>query len=305
MNIHSCARTCPASRALLVERVEELGWTVNEAADAAGVSERTTYKWLARFRCEGPVGLQDRSSRPHRSPRQTSAAVERRVLSLRRKRYSGPLVARKMSMPRSTVACVFNRHGLGQLRRLDPKEPVHRYEWDEPGDLLHVDIKRLARIERPGHRVHGDRRTTVKGAGHEAVHVAVDDHSRVAFSAVLPDQTGESAVVFLKWALAFYATLGLTLRRVLTDNGSAYESQLWADACDECGLEHWRTRPFRPQTNGKAERFIQTLLREWAYARPYAHSRYRTRALRRYLEHYNFERPHGSLHDEPPGSRIP
>lgn len=299
MNIHSRARTTPVSRALLVDRVQRCGWAVAQAAQHASISVRTAYKWLARART-GDLG--DRSSVPARMPRLTDSNRTDLIILLRRCRMSGPAIARSLVMPRSTVARVLEREGLGRWQL--SRAAVVRYQRDRPGELIHLDIKKLARIVRVGHRITGNRRDTVDGAGWEYVHVAIDDASRIVYAEVLSDETGPTCVAFLKRAVAYYRHLGLQLKQLLTDNGAGYRSHLFRHACSRERLEHLFTRPYRPCTNGKAERVIQTLLREWAYSRPYRRSRDRTRALRIWLSYYNRWRPHGSLAGRPPLSRL-
>lgn len=304
MDIHPLARSCPRSRALAVSRVREERWTVAEAAEAAGFSTRTLHKWLRRFDEEGAQGLLDRHSRPRRMPRRTKPYWEKRILALRARKLTGPAIARRLGLPASTVARVLKRHRQHRLSLLEPKEPVQRYEHEHPGALLHLDIKKLARIERPGHRVHGDRRTRVHGAGWEYVHVCIDDASRLAYAEVLVDEKGGTAAHFLHRALAWFARQKVRVQRVLTDNGACYRSKVFAAVCRRNDIRHIFTQPYRPQTNGKAERFIGTLVREWAYVKTYAHSRIRAAALRPWLRHYNRERPHGSLDGKAPISRI-
>ena len=305
MNVHSLARTTPISRALLVDRVLRERWAVGEAAEAAGISERTAFKWLARHRSEGCFGLIDRSSRPHWSPARIPAGWRDLILKLRRSRKTGPEIAEELGLPRSTVARVLRRAGLQRLNLLEPREPANRYERKRPGELIHLDIKKLARIVgRVGHRIHGDRSVRVRGKGWEFVHVAIDDHSRLAYVEVLGDEKGVTAAAFLERAVAWFRRHGIRAQRVLTDNGSCYRSHLFQLACQRHGIRTLRTRPYRPQTNGKAERFIQTLIREWAYVRPYQDSKLRTKALKPWLRYYNRQRPHGSLNRKPPISRI-
>jgi len=305
MNAHSLARTTPLGRETLVNRIVREGRSVSQAAAQLGVSARTAYKWLARYRSEGAAGLRDRSSRPHESPAKIDHGREQVILTLRRSRHSGPQIARSLRMPKATVARVLKRAGLHRLRYLDPPEPPNRYERKRPGELLHLDVKKLARIAgRVGHRIHGDRSKTIEGAGWEFVHVCIDDMSRLAYAEILPDERGCTASAFLRRALAFYRQHGIRVERVLTDNGSCYRSHLFRCLCLRRSIRLLKTRPYRPQTNGKAERFIQTLLREWAYARPYTHSRFRARALTPWLRHYNQRRPHGSLDGLPPISRL-
>jgi len=305
MNVHSLARTTPRSRALLIQRVLVQKRSVTATAEALGVSPRTVYKWLARHREGGPAALQDRSSRPRRSPRRLHAERIELVVRLRRCRQTSPQIARGLKMPCSTVARVLQRAGLHRLKLLEPQEPPRRYERRRPGDLLHLDIKKLGRIVRVGHRIHGNRSIRTEGAGWEFVHVCIDDRSRLAYVEVLPDERQGTTTGYLERAVAFYRRLDIRVRAVMTDNGPAYLSHLFAFACRTLRLRHLRTRPYRPRTNGKAERFIQTLLREWAYARPYLNSWLRIRALKTYLRYYNRRRPHGALNGRPPISRLP
>jgi transposase InsO family protein len=304
MDLHSGARTCPASRALLATRVREQRWTVSAAARAAGISRVTAHKWVERSR-GSEADLRDRSSRPHRSPTRTPWMWEDMVVLLRRTGMTGPKIAWDLKLPRATVARILERHGLQRLRDLEPVVRPERYEHRRPGDLVHLDVKKLGRIERVGHRIHGDRTARVRGAGWEYVHVAVDDRTRVAYVELHRDETAATTAGFLRRALAWYRTVGVRVRRILTDNGSGYLGRLFAQACAELSVRHGRTRPYRPRTNGKAERFIQTMLREWAYAVAYTHSRIRARALPRWLTHYNKRRPHSSLAGVVPFSRLP
>lgn len=305
MNIHSLAKTCPQSRLLLVERIRKEQWTVSEAAEAAGISQRTMYKWLARFRDEGVSGLLDRPSRPICSPRRTPAIRRDMVISLRRSRMTGRQIARRLKMSRATVARILARAGLSRIRDLEPPTPPRRYQRRRPGELLHVDIKKLGKIGRIGHRIHGNRRLATRGIGWEFVHVCIDDASRLAYVEVLGDERGTSCEAFLRRAVAWYRDRGIRVTEVMSDNGSGYISRNFREAVDQLRLCHIRTRPYRPQTNGKAERFIQTLLREWAYERPYKKSAHRRQRLQGYLRHYNEVRPHSSLAGQPPISRIP
>lgn len=304
MNIHRSAKSVPASRLLLVKRVLEGGWSASEAAEAAGLSERSAYKWLRRFREHGAAGLEDRSSRPHRCPRATSEKRTELVLELRRCRLSGPAIADRLKMPRSTVGRLLKRHGLGKLKFLEPKEPANRYEHCAPGDLVHLDVKKLNRFSVPGHRVTGDRSVRTRNVGWDFVHVAIDDYTRLAYVEVLDDERTDTAQRFLKRAVAWFERRGVTVRRLLTDNGSCYVSYALAELCAELGIKHSFTRPYRPRTNGKAERFIQTLLREWAYVRPYRTSDERNAQLGAFVRRYNYHRPHGSLDRKPPSSRL-
>lgn len=304
MNLHRRAKTCPESRGLLVDRVSS-GWTVKAAAEALGISRRTAFKWLRRFREEGNAGLHDRSSCPRRSPRATEAAVVAQVLDLRRTRLPATDVARRLSLARSTVGLILRRHGLSRWSSLFEREPPRRYEHEAPGDLLHLDTKKLARIEGIGHRITGDRARSHRRAGWEVAHVAIDDHSRAAYVEILPDETKSTTAAFLQRALFYFKSQGIQIRKLLTDNGGAYRSKSFAlVAREELGLKHGFTRPYRPQTNGKAERFIQTALREWAYKVPYHSSEERCQALTLWLHHYNHHRPHSSLGGKPPASRV-
>jgi transposase InsO family protein len=304
MNIHSLARTCPASRALLVERVRHHGWRTVRAAEAAGVSARTAYKWLSRHRDGGVEALADRSSRPHELAGKLPEDWEGVVLELRRSRLTGPVIAKRLGLARSTVARVLKRNGLARLSALDERPEPRRYERQTPGSLVHLDVKKLGRIGRAGHRVHGDRRTRVRGIGWEFVHVCVDDATRLAYVEVLSDERGPTAAAFLRRAAQYYARHGIRVRQVMTDNGSGYVSRPFHSAIVELQLRHIRTRPYRPRTNGKAERFIQTMLREWAYAVPYMHSAQRTTVLAHWLSFYNHERPHGGLNGLSPFDRL-
>ena len=299
MNLHSKARTCPESRALLVERVIRLGWSVVHASEAAGVSSKTAHKWLTRYAEGGATALVDRGSRPRSSPNRLAKEWVKLILLLRRSRMSGPAIAERLKLPKSTVARVLERNGLSRLRALEPVRPVTRYEWDKPGDLLHLDVKKLGRIKGIGHRITGDRTSRNRGIGWEYVHVCVDDASRVAYVEVLGDETGETSVAFLRRAVAWYRSMGIRVRRVLTDNGSGYRSRVFAVACRELNVTHRRTRPYTPRTNGKAERFIQTLLRECAYAIAFTSSAQRRTALAGWLRHYNEGRIHGALKTTP------
>lgn len=304
MKLHPNSKTTPRSRAVIVQRVEEEGWTVAETAEAFGVSERTVHKWRHRWRAGGWAGLEDRPPRPHRSPTKTAAATEGRIGRLRHKRLSAIAIARKLQMARSTVGAVLRRHGWARLAPERPREPVVRYERPHAGELLHVDIKSLGRIERPGHRIHGDRTTRARGAGYEHVHVCIDDASRVAYVELLPTLRAADACGFVARAVAWFGRHGVQVQRVMTDNGSAYLSKDFAVLCQRLGARHIRTRPYRPRTNGKAERFIQTLMREWAYRRAFQHSRWRHRSLKPWLVRYNHSRPHTSLGYKTPMNRL-
>lgn len=315
MKLHANARTCPNSRALIAERVLARGWSLAAAAEAAGVSERTARKWVGRFRAEGLPGLVDRSSAPHRRPRRTPPELVAAIEALRRLRLTGAEIALKLGIPLATVSRWLKRIGLGKRSRLAPPEPPNRYERARPGELVHVDIKKLGRFRQPGHRVTGRgghnrvTQTTAAGRGRgvvgwDFVHVCVDDATRIAYVEVLPDERGTTAAGFLERAVAWFAERGVDIERVMTDNGSCYVSKDHAAACRQLGLRHLRTRPYRPRTNGKAERFIQTLQREWAYATAYTSSDERRSHLPAWLNHYNYRRPHGSLSHQPPAARL-
>jgi transposase InsO family protein len=314
MKLHGNHRTCPSNRLLICRRVLEEGWTVQQAAEAAGCSVRTAAKWLRRFR-EGDRKLLDRSSRPQRSPRRLSAERVQAIELLRRLRMTAAEISELLWIPLSTVSLWLKRIGLGKRSRLLPPEPPNRYERRQPGELVHVDLKQLGRISvrGAGHRVLGHRRSQLKRrvggrsagiTGFEYLHVMVDDHSRLAHAEVLDDLTADCAIASLRRAIDWFAQRGVRVRAVMTDNGSCYRSRAYAHALRELGLRQLRIRPYRPQTNGKAERFIQTLLREWAYARIYGSSTERTAALPLYLERYNYHRPHGSLGKQAPAARL-
>jgi transposase InsO family protein len=313
MKLHANAPLGPKGRATMVKRVLEDGIALTEAAEAAGVSARTAGKWVRRYRAGGEAGLLDRSSAPQHVHNATTPERIEAITALRRERLTGPEIAETLEMPTSTVSAVLKRIGLGKLSRLEPAEPIRRYERSRPGELIHVDVKKLGRISAKGagHRVTGKRDTQIKrgrdGAlrtGWERVHVCVDDATRLAYVEVLSDEKATTAVGFLKRALAFYASHGIEVRRLMTDNGSAYVSAAHALACRALGIKHIRTRPYRPQTNGKAERFIRTMLREWAYAAVYGSSAERTAALSGWMERYNFRRRHGALGHRPPIARL-
>lgn len=305
MRVHRNAKTTPYMRALLVDRIRQHGWALAEAAAAAGVSGRTAYTWLQRHRLGGHAALEDRSSRPHRQPRRTPPDVVAAILAARYARRTAWAIAVQLQVPRSTVAVILARAGLNRLAWMTPRAPIVRYEYPHPGALVHLDIKPLARIVRVGHRIHGDRRRSVEGAGYEFAHVAVDDHSRVSYVEVLADQRGRTTAGFLRRVIAWFAARGVRIQRVLTDNGSAYRADVFRAVAVARRVRLLRTRPYRPQTNGKAERFIQTLIREWAYVVSYTSSARRTRALRPWLRYYNTARPHTALGYRPPCTRFP
>jgi transposase InsO family protein len=315
MKVHATAPLGPMGRETMVVRVLEQGWSLTEAAEAVGVSERTCSKWVARYRAEGAAGLVDRSSAPRSIPHRTPDELVEVIVLLRRLRMTGAEIAFCLAMALSTVSAVLLRVGLGKLSRLDPPEPPNRYQRRRAGELLHIDVKKLGRIRGgAGHRVTGKRRgnpTKTNAAGQrerqvgwEYVHVCVDDATRLAYVEVLGDEKATTAVGFLSRAIAFYAAHGVTVERVMTDNGSAYRSTIHTFACRALGVRHLRTRPYRPRTNGKAERFIRTLLAGWAYGAIYATSRERAAALDGWLWTYNHRRPHGALSHKPPIARL-
>jgi len=313
MKIHGNAKTCPHSRLLLCRRVVEQGWSLARVAEAAGVSERTVAKWLGRYRTEGEAGLGDRSSAPGEVANRTAEERIELLAALRRLRMTAAEIAEVLAMPVSTVSGILTRIGLGRLSRLEPLEPPNRYQRQRPGELVHIDVKKLGRIRGAGHRISGSRasqrKTRLEGrrigvAGWEFVHVCVDDATRLAYVEVLADERATTAIGFLRRAVAHFAAYGVQVERVLTDNGSAYRSTIHALACRALGIKHLRTRPYRPRTNGKAERFIRTLLGGWAYGAIYGSSAERERALAGWLRFYNHRRPHGSLNLQAPMTRF-
>jgi transposase InsO family protein len=303
MNTHKHARLTFARRLEMVNQMLA-GASAAEAALAHGVTAATARKWYARFLCDGEAGLADASSRPARSPRAIEPAKALLIVELRKRRMIQARIAASVGVSEATVSRVLARAGMSKLSNLEPSEPVIRYEHDAPGDLLHIDTKKLGRIVRPSHRVTGNRKDTVDGAGWEMLFVAIDDHARLAFTAMHPDETKEQAVTFLRNAVAYYAKLGVTVKRLLTDNGAPFRSKLFAAACAELGVKHRFTRAYRPQTNGKAERFIQSALREWAYGWTYQNSAQRRLALRSWQHHYNCHRPHSGIGGVPPIFRL-
>ena len=305
MDIHHNARTCPRSRELIIQRVKEQGQSVQEVAQSLGISERTVYKWLARYQAQGRAGLEDRSSRPARIARQTPRRVREAIYRLRRRRMVAAEIAARLGLARSTVARILQQAGWGRLKSLEPTQPARRYERNHPGQLLHLDIKKLGKIAGLGHRITRDKRRRARGVGWEFVHVCIDDASRLAYVEVLPDERKQSAMAFLGRAVLWFQKLSIWVEEVLTDNGSCYVSHAFQGLCQQLGLRHLRTRPYRPQTNGKAERLIQTLLREWAYRFPYRTSGHRIRWLRPWLHFYNHHRQHQSLGGLSPISRLP
>ena len=306
MNLHKNARLTPQGRLLMARRIEEQGWKVADAALAAGLSVRRTYHWLGRYRAGGERMLRDRSSTPARYRNPVPVERVSEIERLRRQRMTGPQIARQLAMPRSTVGVVLRRLGLGRLANLDPKPPVIRYQRQRPGELIHIDTKKLGRIDGIGHRITGYH-TGVnrnRGIGYDVLHVCIDDASRLAYTEILPDERKESAIAFLDHALAWFARHGVAVERVMTDNGSAYRSHAFRQRLGAAGLKHIRTRPYTPRTNGKAERFIQTSLREWAYARAYHSSAERTHAMQPWIADYNHTRPHSALGGQPPAARL-
>ena len=303
MNVHKNASRTPRGREQMVHRVLT-GESAAEVACAYVMSERTIWKWVRRYREEGRAGLEDRSSRPHRSPHQVGRVRARQILRLRRKRWTQVAIADHLGMAMSTVGAVCRRNGVGRLRDLEPRPPVVRYERERAGELIHLDIKKLARIQRIGHRIHGDRSKTVDGAGWEYLHVCIDDASRVSYAEVLPNERGVPCAAFLERAAAWLRRCGVVVEGVMTDNGSGYISKVFRASIQRLGARHLRTRPYTPRTNGKAERFIQTCKREWAYARPYRSSTERTAALLDFLCHYNCHRRHWGIGRTTPQLRL-
>ena len=304
MNIHKNARLTFARRLELIADLLERRVPVAIAAADHAVSTPTARKWLGRYLAQGEAGLRDTSSRPRCSPRAIPPERALAIVELRRRRLTQAAIARSLGVSESTVSRVLARAGLSKLSALDQVEPVVRYEHAEPGDMIHIDTKKLGRIVRTGHRITGDRRDTVEGAGWEFLFVAVDDHARIAFTQMKPDERQDSAIAFLRAMVRYYRSLGVSVRRVLSDNGSAFRSKRFARACRHLGLKHVFTRAYRPQTNGKAERFIQSALREWAYGIGYRRSAERTAMLRRWTHHYNWHRPHQGIAGVAPISRL-
>ena len=302
--MHKNARLTPKGRALMLGRLEA-GQHRRDVAQAMGVSLTTLRKWLRRYRAEGLAGLQDRSCRPRHSPRQLPPVVAEQILHLRRQRRTGRLICRRLGVSAATVSRVLRRAHLSRWRDLEPRPPVLRYQREHPGELLHLDTKKLGRITHIGHRITGDRRRSRgRGVGWDIVHVAIDDASRVALASVTPNECGHTASAFLEATVAHFRERGVRIQRVMTDNGSPYVSDAFRDTCRQLGIRHLRTKPYTPRTNGKAERFIQTCLREWAYAEAYCSSADRVAALRQWLHHYNWHRPHSALQSNPPISRL-
>jgi transposase InsO family protein len=306
MKLHANAPCGPKGRLTMVGRVVDHGWSLAEAAEAAGVSERTCSKWVGRYRREGEAGLVDRSSAPARVPHRTPEDRVQAIAALRRLRMTAAEIGELLAMPLSTTSAILKRIGLGKRSRLEPPEPSNRYERSAPGELVHVDVKKLARFHRPGHRMlgRGPGRYDERQVGYDYVHVCVDDYSRMAYAEVLPNERATTAIAFLRRATQWFADRGVEVQAVMSDNGSAYRSKLHKVACIALGIRHLRTKPRRPRTNGKAERFIQTMLGGWAYGRIYRDSNERNRALSGWLTHYNYTRRHGSLGHKPPSSRL-
>jgi len=304
MDAHKNARLTYVRRLEMVHEITEQSVGVARAAGRAGVTAATARKWLGRYLAGGEAALVDASSRPARSPRTISPATALAIVELRRRFRTHAFIARALGVSKSTVGRVLARAGLSLLSDLVPVEPVVRYEHAAPGDLLHIDTKKLGRIERPSHRVTGERRDSVDGAGWETLFVAIDDHARIGFTAMHVDERTPNAIRFLHDAVAYYASLGVTVRRLLTDNGSAFRSRAFRTVCQQLGIVHRFTRPYRPQTNGKAKRFIQSALREWAYGSTYQHSTHRTAALDDWIHYYNWHRPHQGIGGLPPVSRL-
>jgi transposase InsO family protein len=305
MNIHKNAGLTPRGREILIARLER-GEHPNDVAAAMGVSVSTVYKWRRRYQAEGLAGLQDRSSRPHASPDKTPDDVEAKVIALRKERRIYHRIAAETGLSKTTVGRILTRHGLNRWRDLEPAPPVRRYERAKPGEMIHIDIKKLGKFNRVGHRITGDRhgQSSARGIGWEFVHVCIDDHSRLGFADIMADERKESAVAFLKAAIAWYARHGITVERVMTDNGSCYRSKAFNKTCAALGVRHIFTKPYTPKTNGKAERFIQSSLREWAYASAYETSGQRAEELPNWLHHYNWHRPHAGIKGKQPISRA-
>lgn len=303
--MHKNARLTPKGRELMVGRLEA-GQHQQDVAQAMGVSLTTLKKWLRRYRAEGPAGLLDRSCRPRCSPRQLSSQLTEQIIGLRRQRRTGRFICGRLGVSAASISRVLHRANLSRWRDLEPRVPVVRYQREHPGELLHLDVKKLGRISQIGHRITGVRtgRLRAHKLGWDFVHVAIDDASRVALASVATDERGDTASALLKATVAHFRERGIRIQRVMTDNGSPYVSHAFRDTCRDLGIRHLRTKPYTPRTNGKAERFIQTCLREWAYAQAYPTSALRTTALRRWIHHYNWHRPHSALQSAPPISRL-
>ena len=306
MDTHKNARLTPKGREAMVRAVVDCGLSKAAAARQFHTTAKTVGKWVERYRTEGVDGLCDRSSRPLSSPVQTPSATCAAVEALRRQRHTGQQIANELGLSPATVSRILRRLGLNRLCALEPAEPVRRYERDRRGEMIHIDIKKLGRFNKIGHRITGDRtgQSNSRGVGWEYVHVAIDDHSRLAFAKIMPSEKKQSAIAFLKEAVAYYDSLGVTVERVMSDNGSCYKSFAFRRTCKRLGLKHVRTKPYTPKTNGKAERFIQTSLREWAYAQAYPNSRERKAELPIWLHRYNWHRPHAGIDAKTPLSRL-
>jgi transposase InsO family protein len=305
MDYHHHARLTIHGREELVKKVVEGLLSLNSAAAEFKLSRQTVGKWVRRYLQGGRAALTDRSSRPHRSPRSVPVDVAERVAQLRRERKTGVEIALTTGLSRATVSRILTRLKLNRIHMLEPKLPPNRYEFDAPGDMLHIDIKKLARIHKPGHRITGNPQDETRGAGWEFLYVAVDDHSRMAYTAMMPNEKAVSASMFLRQAAEYFARQNISIRRAMTDNGPCFISDLFKAECARLGIKHTRTKIYTPRTNGKAERFIQTAIREWAYARLYQNSKERNSWLTPWINHYNCHRPHASLNQLPPISRIP
>lgn len=306
MDTHKNARLTPKGREAMVRSVVDSGLSRAAAARQFNTTPKTVAKWVKRFRAEGLAGLRDRSSRPLSSPSQTLQARCAAVETLRRQRYTGQQIAAELGLSPATVSRILRRRGLNKLSALEPAEPVRRYEREHPGEIIHIDIKKLGRFEQIGHRITGDRKgqSNGRGVGWEYLHLAIDDHSRVAYSEILPDEKRRSCLRFLFNALRFFRAHGVKAQRVMTDNGTSFRSRRYAKALRLLKIKHLRTKPYTPKTNGKAERFVQTSLREWAYARAYPTSDDRARHLPEWLHRYNWHRPHRGIKSKPPISRL-
>lgn len=310
MDIHKNARSCFRSRVLLVHRFVVQGWKMKDACAAAGMTETAGYRWVKRWRQGGVYSLMDRSSRPHRSPKRTPGSVRRQIVALRKERRTGARIADELGVSPASISRILRQEGLSRIRDLEgPPPPPRRYEWEKPGQMIHVDIKALPRIVGgAGHRVNGDpsssRRGRKRGVGYEYVHVCVDDASRYAYVETLPDQRARSAASFLRRAFKHFGDLGISIERTMTDNGPCYKSKLFKEACSDLNTRHFTTRPYTPRTNGKAERFIQTGLREWAYRFSYESSDERNELLPKFIHFYNHHREHSALAKRTPISRI-
>jgi transposase InsO family protein len=306
MDTHKNAALTPKGREVMVRAVLDSGLTKAAAARQFHTTAKTVSKWVKRFQEQGVDGLRDRPSRPLSSPDQTPAAACAAVEALRRQRHTGKQIAAEVGVSPATVSRILRRLGLNRLSALEPAEPIRRYERERPGEIIHIDIKKLGRFNKIGHRISGDRtgQSNTRGVGWEYVHVAIDDNSRVALAKVLPSEKKRCAVAFLKATVAYYESLGIRVERVMTDNGACYKSHAFRRACKRLRIKHLRTKPYTPKTNGKAERFIQTSLREWAYAQAYPNSDERSAELPVWLHRYNWHRPHAGIDDKTPISRL-